>query len=159
MICFFLYLSEAKCEMSEAKIVGHNVFTFDDHVTFSSNFDNGNLGRVERAGNSSSNFRIWTALDNMGTEYQSKHGAWFHFMVTGLPMGCVLRIQVMNASPHGGLYKHDMVSCVILIFDHGSTMLPGKFELLFAPFNIFILILRICLPHPYIASSIQEQWN
>ena len=77
-------------------------------MTFSSNFDNGNLSRVERAGNSSSNFRIWTALDNQGTEYQSKHGAWFHFCVTGLPMGCVLRIQIVNASPHGGLYKHDM---------------------------------------------------
>ena len=90
---------------------GHNVFAFADlGVTFSSNFDNGNLARVERAGNSVSSFKVWTALDNAGTEYQSKHGAWFNFSVTGLPMGCVLRIQVVNASNHSGLYKHDMVS-------------------------------------------------
>ena len=86
----------------------HNVFTFDS-VTFSSNFDNGNLARVERVGNKLYEFKIWSAPDNMGTEYQSKHCAWFHFVVTGLPMGCVLRIQVVNASNHSGLYKHDMV--------------------------------------------------
>ncbi len=91
----------------------HNVFSFPElGVTFSSKFDNGNLARVERAGNSSSSFRIWTALDNMGTEYQSKHGAWFNFNVTGLPLGCVLRIQIVNASNHSGLYKHDMVRVV-----------------------------------------------
>jgi hypothetical protein len=87
----------------------HNVFSFDN-IVFSSNFDNGNLGRVERVPNRPYEFKVWTAPDNMGTEFQSKHCAWFHFSVAGLPMGCVLRIQLVNASNHSGLYKHDMVS-------------------------------------------------
>ena len=88
---------------------GHNVFTFDsESICFSSNFDNGNLARVEKNGKGH-DYRIWTAADNYGTEYQSKHNAWFHFSVTGLPAGAALRIQIVNASPHSGLYKHDMV--------------------------------------------------
>lgn len=88
-------------------VPAHNVFPFDN-IIFSSNFDNGNLGRVERVPNRPYEFKVWTAPDNMGTEYQSKHCAWFHFSVVGLPMGCVLRIQLVNASNHSGLYKHDM---------------------------------------------------
>ncbi len=89
-------------------IPAHNIFTFDD-ITFSSNFDNGNLARVERIASRPYDFKIWTAPDNMGTDVQSKHCSWFHFVVTGLPLGCVIRIQIVNASNHGGLYKHDMV--------------------------------------------------
>jgi hypothetical protein len=95
-------------------IPAHNIFTFDN-ITFSSNFDNGNLARVERVPKNPYEFRIWTAPDNLGSEHQSKHCAWFHFIVTGLPMGCVLRIQVVNASSHAGLYKHDMVKLNSLI--------------------------------------------
>lgn len=94
---------------TSSNVPAHNVFRFDD-VTFSSNFDNGNLGRVERVPNNPYSFKIWTAPDNFGTEHQSKHCAWFHFVVSGLPLGCVLRIQIVNASNHSGLYKHDMVS-------------------------------------------------
>jgi hypothetical protein len=90
-------------------VPAHNIFCFDNNITFSSKFDNGNLARVERISNRSYEFKIWSAPDNMGTPHQSKHCAWFHFVVTGLPMGCVLRIQVANASNHSGLYKHDMV--------------------------------------------------
>lgn len=89
-------------------VPSQNVFVFDE-ITFSSKFDNGNLGKVERIPNKSFEFRVWTAPDNMGTEYQSKHCAWFHFVVSGLPRGCVLRIQIVNTSNHSGLYKHDMV--------------------------------------------------
>jgi hypothetical protein len=92
-----------------SSIPAHNIFTFDE-ITFSSKFDNGNLARVERLPNNNYSFKIWTAPDNMGADFQSKHCAWFHFFVTGLPLGCVLRIQIVNASNHSGLYKHDMVS-------------------------------------------------
>lgn len=102
------------------EIPAHNIFVFDE-ITFSSNFDNGNLARVERVPNRPYDFKIWTAPDNMGTPVQSKHCAWFHFVVSGLPLGCVIRIQVVNASNHGGLYKHDMVrssgiypNCILL---------------------------------------------
>ena len=39
---------------------------------------------------------------------QSSHCAFFHFVVSGLEMGSVLKLRVCNASNHGGLYKHDM---------------------------------------------------
>lgn len=51
----------------------------------------------------------------LGTSYQSKHNAWFHFMVSGIPKGNTLRIQVANASNHAGLYKFDMVRSIIII--------------------------------------------
>jgi hypothetical protein len=99
---------------SSSSYPAHNVFSFDNGVTFSSNFDNGNVARVERLANRPYEFKIWSAPDNMGTSYQSKHCAWFYFVVTGLPVGCVLRIQVVNASNHSGLYKHDMVSEILV---------------------------------------------
>ena len=64
------------------------------------------------------------ASDNMGSSYQSKHCAWYYFMVTGLPQGCVLRIQIVNTSNHSGLYKFDMVS-----FDFIAYI--NKFSILF----------------------------
>eukprot|EP01031_Cornospumella_fuschlensis_P030739 gene30739-37141_t len=88
-------------------IPAHNVFKFND-ITFSSNFDNGNLARVERTANRPFEFKIWTAPDNMGTEHQSRHCSWFYFTITGAPMGCVLRICIANASGNSGLWKHDM---------------------------------------------------
>lgn len=93
-----------------------NIFSFEE-ITFSSNFDNGNLYRVERIGNNSTSsqqeFKIWTANDNMNSSNQSKsNNAWFHFVVTGLSQGQTLRIFVANAS-HAALYRHDMVSNVI----------------------------------------------
>ena len=97
--------------MAAAECAGHKVFQFDDGaITFSSNFDNGNLARVERVGGKPFEFKIWTAPDNLGTSFQSKHNAWFHFVISGLPAGSTLRLTIVNASPHSGLYKHDMVS-------------------------------------------------
>jgi len=93
--------------VSYSKIPAHNVFMFDG-VVISSNFDNGNLAKAERVPNKSYEYKIWTAPDNMNSSFQSRHCAWFHFVVTGLPLGCVLRIQLVNAANHTGLYKHDM---------------------------------------------------
>lgn len=102
------HLSETAMSFKNTEVPAHNVFTFGD-VTFSSNFDNGNLARAEQTPNKSFDYKIWTAPDNMGMPHQSKHCAWFYFMVTGLPQGCVLRIQIVNTSNHSGLYKYDMV--------------------------------------------------
>lgn len=46
---------------------------------------------------------------SIGTSYQSKQNAWFHFVVSGVPKGNILRIQIANASNHSGLYRYDMV--------------------------------------------------
>lgn len=102
-------LSTVPTSIVTTAIPAHSVFKFDNGVTFSSNFDNGNLAKVERLPNRPYEFKIWTAPDNLGTEHQSRHCAWYHFTITGAPMGCVLRIQIVNASNHSGLYKHDMV--------------------------------------------------
>jgi len=131
--------------MSGDRYPAHGVFTFDNDVVFSSNFDNGNLARVERVGAKPYEFRIWTAADNMGTSFQSKHNAWFHFVVTGLPPGVVLRITIVNASPHSGLYKHDMVSCCQLSFVSLSLSLSFHFSfssLLFQPSVLCIVAMR-----------------
>ena len=95
--------------MSEpkVKVPGHKIFELDDGVIFSSNFDNGNLAGVEK-GNRNGEYLLWTAPDNYGSTYQSGHCAWFHFVVSGLQQGTVLKLRIMNASNHGGLYKHDM---------------------------------------------------
>jgi hypothetical protein len=94
--------------MTSKEIPAHSCFDFDE-VTFSSNFDSGNLARVDRLNGKPYDFKIWIAPDNMGTPHQSKHCAWFHFQVTGIPMGSTLRIQIANASNHSSLYKFDMV--------------------------------------------------
>lgn len=96
-------------ESNLCDIPAHNIFDFDDGIRFSSNFDNGNLARVERCLSKPYEFRIWTSADCAGQPFQAKNSnAWFHFVVTGLPVSVVLRIQIVNASNHGGLYKHDM---------------------------------------------------
>jgi len=92
--------------VSTEKVPGHNVFELPSGVIFSSNFDNGNLARVEKS-NRSGEYNVWTANDNMGTPVQSSHCAFFHFVVSGLEVGTVLKIRVCNASNHGALYKHD----------------------------------------------------
>jgi hypothetical protein len=45
----------------------------------------------------------------IGTSYQLKANAWFHFMVTGIPKGERIKVQVVNASNHSNLYRYDMV--------------------------------------------------
>jgi Cytosolic carboxypeptidase N-terminal domain len=95
--------------VSTAKVPGHNVFEFESGVTFSSNFDNGNLLAVDKM-SKPHEYKIYTAQDNHGSPCQSKHTAWFYFVVTGLPQGVTLRINIGNATGHSGLYKHDMVS-------------------------------------------------
>lgn len=97
---------------------GHGVFLFEDlGVTFSSNFDNGNLAHVEQITMGKDvrefDFRIWSAPDNMDTPNQSKTGFWYYFTVSGLPVGVTLRINLANASNHGGLYRYDMVRICI----------------------------------------------
>lgn len=93
--------------VNEAPVPAHNVFRFGG-VCFSSNFDSGNLSKVERIVGKEFDFKIWTAPDNMGTTYQSKHCAWFHFQVSGISSGVILRIHLANTGSHAALYKHDM---------------------------------------------------
>lgn len=91
------------------KTESHNTFEFSNGVKFSSNFDNGNMAACEM-GKQRDEYKIWTAPDCAGTEFErsTKANAWFYFTVTGLHEGCNLKICIVNASNHSGLYKHDM---------------------------------------------------
>mmetsp|Transcript_16757 Transcript_16757/g.25168 ORF Transcript_16757/g.25168 Transcript_16757/m.25168 type:complete len:785 (-) Transcript_16757:204-2558(-) len=93
--------------MRSDKIVAHNVFEIDG-VVFSSNFDNGNLLHVEKTDRRPHEYRLWSANDNHGSEYESRHCTWFHFSVTGLPHGCTIKLHIMNPNKNTGLYKYDM---------------------------------------------------
>jgi hypothetical protein len=99
--------------VSDTPILSHNVFELDSSITFRSDFDSGNLAKVVRTSRQSYEFKIWTAPDNMGTEFQSKNSFWFYFTVQGLNTSSMLKIQIANASNHANLYKYDMVSTLI----------------------------------------------
>lgn len=106
---------------------GHNVFTVGE-VTFDSNFDNGNLGRVERyhalnslprnfrvlsvrklmsssrvrRGECENEFLLWTAQDNAGTPFESKHCSWFYFRISGPLAGKRVRLVSFFAACGNG---------------------------------------------------------
>ena len=78
---------------------GHNIIEIDN-VTFSSNFDNGNLLLAEKKKHME--YMVWSACDNHGTATETKHCTWFYFTVTGLPQGSNVKfvstaaIEIMN---------------------------------------------------------------
>ncbi|XP_029281457.1 cytosolic carboxypeptidase-like protein 5 [Cottoperca gobio] len=88
------------------------------NIVFSSKFDSGNLGRVEKVEKSSSSpptdiapsgsalsvssltpdydFNVWTQPDCGGTEHENGNRSWFYFSVQGAAPGKILKINVMN---------------------------------------------------------------
>ena len=73
----------------EESYPAHNVIEIDN-VTFSSNFDNGNLLLAEKRKHME--YNIWSACDNQNTPNETKHCTWFYFTVTGLPQGSTVKI-------------------------------------------------------------------
>jgi hypothetical protein len=74
----------------------HGTYKFGA-ITFCSDFDNGNLRRVEPINSGSGSnqplcFNIWTAPDNAGSDVESNHCSWYYFSVTGLAKQATLRI-------------------------------------------------------------------
>ena len=68
-----------------------NIFEIDS-IRFSSNFDSGNLYRVEKTERKPFEYRLWTAPDNVTEEWESKHSTWFYFTITGLPIGSTVKL-------------------------------------------------------------------
>ncbi|KAM3860913.1 cytosolic carboxypeptidase-like protein 5 [Diretmus argenteus] len=110
------------------------------NVVFSSDFDSGNLARVEKVerGNACSSadmpsagsapsgpnltsdyeFNVWTQPDCAGTEHENGNRSWFYFSVRGAVPGKMLKINVMNMNKQSKLYSQGMAPVV--------RTLPGK---------------------------------
>lgn len=78
----------------------------DETLTLSSDFEGGNLHRVERAAEPNS-YSIWLEPDN-----GSDKRIWFRFAISGAREGRILRFRLMNAAPHVKLYRQNGMSPV-----------------------------------------------
>lgn len=93
------------------------------NVVFSSRFDSGNLGRVEKvempehdAEKSSfshvDEFNVCTKPDCADTEFENGNRSWFYFSVRGVQPGRLLKINVMNMNKQSKLYSQGMAPFV-----------------------------------------------
>ncbi|PFX32918.1 cytosolic carboxypeptidase-like protein 5 isoform X1 [Stylophora pistillata] len=100
--------------------------------TFISNFDSGNLARVERVKtedassspedcdgvvviNPDFDYNVWTAPDCAGTEFENLNRTWFYFGIKGGQPGKLLRINIMNLNRQGKLYGQGMTPLVKVV--------------------------------------------
>jgi len=101
-------------------------------LTFISNFDAGNLARVEKVkqeeGSSCTedadatvtivpdyDYNVWTAPDCAGTDYENGNRTWFYFGVKGGQSGKLLRINIKNLNRQGKLYGQGMTPLVKVV--------------------------------------------
>lgn len=87
-------------EPDTPKLPQKNTFQFSESeriVTFSSDFDGGNISKVSRYG--TNYYQLWTAADCEGMEVEGYSRSWFYFSVHGFRDSKVVfvlnRIQVL----------------------------------------------------------------
>lgn len=100
-------------------------------LTFFSNFDSGNLAKVERTKQDPDDvdedadlppfsvpdyeYNVWTWPDAVGTEYENLNRTWFHFGVKGGSPGKLLKVNIMNLNRQGKLYNQGMSPFVRIV--------------------------------------------
>lgn len=106
---------------------------------FTSNFDSGNLSKVEKVVRDHTNdtpvgsnippikntdfqpdyeFNVWTKPDCANTIYENGNRSWFHFGIRGASAGKLIKINIVNMNRQGRLYSQGYCPLV--------RTLPGK---------------------------------
>ncbi|XP_066993857.2 cytosolic carboxypeptidase-like protein 5 isoform X2 [Anabrus simplex] len=104
--------------------------------TFVSNFDSGNLARVELVpkttdGNANATgkvspaddvpdfeFNIWTKPDCAGTEYENSNRTWFYFGIKGGAPFSLVKLNIVNLNKQSKMYSQGMAPVY--------RMIPGR---------------------------------
>lgn len=94
-------------------------------ITFNSNFDSGNLDRVEECHNSSPDvveFKLWIAPDCAGTGYENGNRSWFYFGISApaSQQGKTIRINIMNMNKQMRLYQQGMTPIIKTVPGRGG---------------------------------------
>ncbi|EAS00690.3 zinc carboxypeptidase family protein (macronuclear) [Tetrahymena thermophila SB210] len=75
-------------------------------IIFNSDFDSGNMLKVERNYESPGNqFNVWISPDAYMTQKEMKYRTWFYFSVTGVPQNNLVYITIKNTNFQQKLYR------------------------------------------------------
>lgn len=99
---------------------GKLTVSFGD-LLISSNFDSGNLDRVEQVGGDENlEFNLWTAPDCAGTEFENPNSSWFCFKVStpANHNGKTISFHIMNMNRQWRLYQQGLTP--IIKIDKGN---------------------------------------
>jgi hypothetical protein len=110
-------------EEEEGEIPHGKITKTFDGIIFNSNFDSGNLARVESVHSKVPNvveFHLWTAPDCSGTQYQNGNRSWFYFTVTtpSTYNGNTIKLSIQNLNKQGRLYQQGLTPL--------TRTVPGK---------------------------------
>lgn len=91
-----------------------------DNLIFFSNFDSGNLAKVEKCRSNPNNsnvneFDVWTSPDCANTIYENDYSSWFYFGIRGSVSDSILKINIINMNKQVKLYSQGMAPFVKVI--------------------------------------------